>query len=195
MGWTIVGVTLPATASNPIAFSMPANAVTLTANFERRPSSTIMRMVTLKLPAYITSLPTAGISYIPSGSDFVFTLTLPSGQVPMVTTNREIQGEPEVLTALPNDDGTYTFTARQVRQMLEITVTSGVGNAEVSASDVWSHGGKLYVRTAEPYTLYIYTLAGELYRQQAVDAGETVIDLPQGFYIVAMNGKRWKVAP
>ena len=107
-----------------------------------------------------------------------------SGQVPTVKTNREIQGEPEVLTALPNDDGSYTFTVRQIRQMPEITVTSSVGNAEVSASDVWSHGGKLYVRTAQPYTLYIYTLAGQLNKQQSVDAGETVIELPQGFYIV-----------
>ena len=42
--------------------------------------------------------------------------------------------------------------------------------------------------------IYIYTLAGQLYKQQAVEAGETVIDLPQRFYIVVMDGKQWKVA-
>ncbi|MDR2468937.1 MAG: hypothetical protein LBD27_00430, partial [Tannerella sp.] len=80
----------------------------------------------------------------------------------------------------------------QIRQTLEITVTSGVGNADVSASRVWSHGGKLYVRADKAATICIYTPAGQLYRQQAVDEGETVIALPQGFYIIVMNGKRWK---
>ena len=197
-GWTITGLAPGNEWANPLTFLMPSDvgAVTVRANFiPLPPPPPIMRPVTLRLPAGITSLPPAGMYYLQSGNNFEFTLTLPSGQVPTVKTDREIQGTPEVLTALPNDDGTYTFIVRQIRQMLEITVTSGVGNADVATSEVWSHGGKLYVRTAKSYTLYIYTLAGQLYKQQSVDVGETVIELPQGFYIVVMDGKQWKITP
>ena len=153
----------------------------------------VLRWVTLRLPAGVAAQPAAGMYSIRSGSDFTFTLTLPTGYVPVVQTNRLLNGEPEVIVAVPNADGSYTFTVRQVRRTLEITVTTDTGNEAVTASQVWTHGGRLYVRTANAYTLYIYTPAGQLYRQQQVDAGETAIDLPQGFYIVAMDGWRWKV--
>ena len=204
-GYTLSGLFIFKTgdANTSVAFSgrdgvytfvMPAYDVTVTAHFELQPPPLIMRPVTLKLPAGITSQPAAGIHHIQSGSDFTFTLTLPAGQVPTVKTNRLIQGEQEVLTGVANDDGTYTFTVRQIRQTLEITVSSSVGNDAVSASDVWSYGGKLYVRTAKAATIYIYTAAGQLLRQQQVDAGETVIGLPQGVYVVVVDGKRWKIS-
>ena len=86
----------------------------------------------------------------------------------------------------PMPAGTVTLTAH-------FAIASG--NEEVDASYVRSVGGRLYVYTNKPDTIYIYTLSGYLYRQQAVEAGETVIDLPLGCYVVAMGTRSWKVAP
>ncbi|MDR2469438.1 MAG: fibronectin type III domain-containing protein [Tannerella sp.] len=157
----------------------------------------IMRQVTLRLPAGIVSQPASGMHRIASGRDFVFTLTLPSGQVPTVKTDRLIQGDPEVLTALPNADGSYTFTIRQVRQTLEITVTSGVGNAGVSASTtVWANGGTLYIAASTSGEAYIYNVSGQLVKTLHATSlhGETATtQLPRGVYIVVVGGKTYKV--
>jgi hypothetical protein len=155
----------------------------------------VMRLVTLKLPAGVVSQPASGMHRIASGKDFVFTLTILSrAAVPQVRTNRLIAGEPEVIDGVPAGDGRYTFTVPDIRQQIEITLLTDVAVDGVAASRIWAHGGKLYVRAVRPATpLYIYTTAGQLYQQQSVDAGETVIALPPGFYIVELDGKRWKI--
>jgi hypothetical protein len=58
------------------------------------------------------------------------------------------------------------------------------GTETVSGAAVWSYGGNLYVRTPQPAALYVYTVAGVLYRQQMLPAGETAVPLPQGTYFV-----------
>jgi hypothetical protein len=60
----------------------------------------------------------------------------------------------------------------------------GVGSEAIAASGVWSAGGSLHIRTAQPATLNVYTLNGALFHQQTLPAGETAVSLPQGTYFV-----------
>jgi hypothetical protein len=66
-----------------------------------------------------------------------------------------------------------------------------VSNETVTGAAVWSYGSNLYVRTPQPAALYVYTIAGTLYRQQTLPAGETTLPLPQGMYLV-QTGKTVK---
>jgi hypothetical protein len=61
----------------------------------------------------------------------------------------------------------------------------------IAGAAIWSYGSNLYVRTPQPVALYVYTVAGTLYRQQTLPAGETAIPLPQGIYFV-QTGKTVK---
>ena len=69
----------------------------------------------------------------------------------------------------------------------------GVGIETVENESVWTSGGNLYVRTAKACTVSVYTLPGQLIRQQAVGAGETAIPLPQGIYFVKTGGITRKI--
>jgi hypothetical protein len=69
--------------------------------------------------------------------------------------------------------------------------TEDIGDAPTG---VWSSGGVLHIRTAQPSApLKIYTLSGALLRQQTLSAGETTVALPQGVYIVQAGGTVTKV--
>jgi hypothetical protein len=46
----------------------------------------------------------------------------------------------------------------------------------------------LYVQASEAAEVEIYTIAGRLHTRQTVTAGRTEITLPQGIYIVRLNG-------
>jgi hypothetical protein len=63
------------------------------------------------------------------------------------------------------------------------------GNANEPLADmrIWSYGGTLHVRTAQPAVLHVYTLTGALHAQQTLPAGETVLPLPPGMYVVRIG--------
>jgi hypothetical protein len=46
--------------------------------------------------------------------------------------------------------------------------------------------------TVEAGMLRIYTLAGQLLKQQPLAAGETIIPLPQGVYVVSIDDSGMK---
>ncbi|MDR0573162.1 MAG: InlB B-repeat-containing protein [Tannerella sp.] len=143
--------------------------------------------------------PSPGAYYVLSGKDFVFTLTSPSLRpAPTLVTGRIIQGQTEFLTGAPNADGGYTYTIRQVRQRIEIRALDdeniGVDNEGIQETQrVWSYGGKLHIRMDKTAVLSIYTAGGMLYKRQQLNAGDTVIPLNPGFYIVAIGDKYWKI--
>jgi hypothetical protein len=62
------------------------------------------------------------------------------------------------------------------------------------ATRVWSSGGQLYIAAASAGRAQIYTVAGQLMKTVALAAGQTVATpLPPGVYIVAADGRTWKV--
>jgi hypothetical protein len=66
--------------------------------------------------------------------------------------------------------------------------------AVAATAEAWSHAGSLHVRTAQPAALSVYTLSGTLLTRQTLAAGETVIPLPQGIYIVRIGNTAHKIA-
>jgi hypothetical protein len=58
---------------------------------------------------------------------------------------------------------------------------------------IWSYGGNLHVRTAQPDVLHVHTLTGALHAQQTLPAGETTLPLPPGMYIVKVGDRTEKV--
>ncbi|MDR1676527.1 MAG: T9SS type A sorting domain-containing protein, partial [Tannerella sp.] len=58
----------------------------------------------------------------------------------------------------------------------------------------WSSGGQLYITAASTGTAQVYTLTGQPVATVALTAGETAATpLPPGVYIVAIDGKSYKV--
>lgn len=159
----------------------------------------LIREITLPQIDGFVMNPTPGTYKISSGEDFVFMMTsLTSSPVPTLITNRYMDGQYEQLTGELNSDGSYTFTIRSIRQTIKVSVlntdNSGVNNEEMSENQrVWSYGGKLYIRMDKTAALYIYTAEGLLYKRQQLNAGDTVISLEPGFYIVVIDNKYWKI--
>jgi hypothetical protein len=80
----------------------------------------------------------------------------------------------------------YNYSAGELSEYCILYPNTLIPSAAetVVGAAVWSYGGNLYVRTPQPAALYVYTVAGMLYRQQMLPAGETAVTLPQGTYFV-----------
>ena len=137
--------------------------------------------------------PAGEVNYVPMGRNFDFTLTPPSRDLAFtVTTGRIINGIPEKLLGHLNVDGTYTYTVREVRQAVVVTVSTylNVGNETIaSAHRVWTEGNRLFVDAAKPTTVSIYTVTGKRYDVRKVPAGQTsfVLGAP-GVYVIEIAG-------
>jgi hypothetical protein len=70
---------------------------------------------------------------------------------------------------------------------------SGNAAEPVDGTHIWSSAGTLHVRTAQPAVLHVYTPAGALHAQQTLPAGETVLPLPPGIYIVKVGNATEKI--
>jgi hypothetical protein len=167
---------------------------------ERPQPPRISRRVTiLSLPAGVTSDPLPEVDhFVLSGDDFVFTLTVPDGWEPVITTGRVIEGVIESLKG-KRIDGTnsYRLVVQEIRMPMDISVAlevrQEVGN-EVTGVEtkVWSYNNQLYVETSRAGVVSVYTLTGGLLLQQTV-LGNASFTLPLGVYIVRMHGETHKV--
>ena len=140
--------------------------------------------------------------FVKSQEDFVFTVISPS--MPTVKTNptrMDNWRQPILPDVIDNLDGTFTVTIQHVNKAMKVSIAvendveleSGeTGNAAVAADAVWAAGGTLYVQAANPATLSIYTVTGQLYKQATV-SGSASFTLPKGLYIVQLNGKAYKI--
>jgi hypothetical protein len=75
---------------------------------------------------------------------------------------------------------------REDEIIIPVTFNSATGNETptVSRTAIWSYGHNLYITTPVAAHLSIFTLEGSLQKQLLIPAGETVIALPAGVYIV-----------
>lgn len=165
------------------------------------PEVTVMRGVTIDTETgiYVPNA-SAGIHYTPSNKNFTFTAY--SDKAITVSTTRGRDNEGVKIT--DNKDGSYTVTIVKVQQDLTITVKSAstesgaggeegqTGNETLAENAVWAANGTLYVKTADPATLSIYSVTGQLYKQVSV-SGSYSLAMSKGLYIVQLNGKAYKV--
>jgi hypothetical protein len=170
-------------------------ALTITRPADLRPI--IRRSETLPTIAGATTNPPAGVHYVNSGSDFVFTLTLTgaglrSSAPPVIRTGRDNMPDDVVVTS--NADGTYTVCIREIRSAITLSIDLSTGNTDVDGDRIWSSGHTLYIYATHDGEARIYGLTGQLVKALPYTAGETAqTTLPQGVYIVVADGRTHKV--
>ena len=69
----------------------------------------------------------------------------------------------------------------------------GVSNVKVESNSIWASGGNLYIRTDKPCMLSVFTISGQLFRQQTIGIGETLLPLPIGLYFVKVGETTKKI--
>ena len=159
----------------------------------------IMRQVTLPEVEGASSRPSEGVHYVKSRENFTFTLTPHEGYTLehlTVKTNTWRDLEPGGVTLTPNGDGSLTVTIRYVNSSIHLDVSAAVplSNASVATTDVWAHGGRLYIAASQSGTAHIYNVTGTRTKAVHCTAGQTEsVSLPAGAYIVQAGGKTYKV--
>jgi uncharacterized repeat protein (TIGR02543 family) len=167
-------------------------------NSELLPDVQMDREVILPAVDGVVTEPGAGLHYVPSRSDFVFTVTPSSryaNEALVVTTSRTRIADREGVTIVKSATGSYEVTIHMIQDQTEVYISFGqeidTETGLVSLSDgskIWSYRSELHVKTVkEAGVLRVYTLAGQLLKQQPLAIGETILPLPQGVYVVTLD--------
>jgi len=156
------------------------------------------------LPDGITMDPQPGIYTVAQGSNRLFRITVDKEIAAnyvylMVNDEAVLIHDP----AFPEDS--YTYLLIDIYRDTEVSVivredpdpnTDPTGNVQVqNDSRIWTGSGMVYIESVKPDRVFIYTMQGRLYTEQRIAAGETMIQLPAGAYIVVLpeNRKTGKV--
>jgi hypothetical protein len=153
----------------------------------------------IELPAFegVRSSPPPGRHYVNSRQDYTIEFVPVSRNYSLeniaVTSGSVYQDVLGGMLLVRNADGTVSVTFRYVLEPLLVNLTGVLyvdipdANADIDKNAIWSNENRMYVRTAQAGVLKVYTLIGQLYKQQEVVAGETSIPLPKGMYFVTLN--------
>jgi hypothetical protein len=199
-GATVVGNTLTTTATGEFKLIATikdgtASGADYTEYFTINAVSSITHS-RVDLPSDFQTNPVSGSYYVNSGDDFIFYLpveAVPSGQTPNVTTGRDTDTQGGVVITL-RDNGRYEIRIRAIRQDIVVSISFIVGNESVPTAKVWSSGGTLYITSTVAGKAHIYNVVGVPLKILSCIAGETIqTTLTGGLYIVALEGKSWKV--
>ncbi|MDR1524875.1 MAG: T9SS type A sorting domain-containing protein, partial [Tannerella sp.] len=166
------------------------------------PPPLIQRKVIIpEIPGAATS-PAAGVHYVRSSSDFVFTI-IPYPENSnwelciRAFRNASIDESDDGLTVTHNPDGSYTVRVLRVQEEIHFAVTFTaplVSNAPVDRTGSWTDGHLLYIRASRDGEARIYSISGALIQTVAVEAGKTAsVRLPKGFYLVTADGQTYKI--
>ena len=153
----------------------------------------------------IVIAPMKDIYYVAANQDYTFEVYGQEGEELDITTKNPHYAINKGIKIVPTSERTWDVTISKVSTNLELFIDyksrteSGEGgdngesgNATVEKDAIWAAGGTLYVKTGTPGTLSIYTITGQLYKQEAISDSYT-LSMPKGIYIVQLNGKAYKV--
>jgi hypothetical protein len=154
----------------------------------------IKREVVLPVVEGVRTDPEAGSYYVDSRADFEFTV-YPSLEYAhkhlVVTTSRVSIPDEEGVVVRKNADGSYKVTVYYIQDRVEIYIDFDTESGNVQSPDgrqIWSYRNQLHVRTTNITSeLRIYALSGQLIDQRTLTAGETILPLPAGVYIVTLD--------
>ena len=162
--------------------------------FEKQPLPQINRLVFIPSVEGAVIAPGTGNHYVASQTDFRFSVKYSKEEL-KVTTNRIIEGRPEVLTGHLNAAGEYEYVIRRVTE--NITLKFGpndTSNSFVDKAAVWAYDGAIRIRATKEDTVGIYSATGLLVKQKTVSVGETIIPLESGVYMLVFgDGSTHKV--
>ncbi len=163
--------------------------VTLTST----PAPSTTYSVTLPSVEGVTTTPSAGSYSVEEGDGFSFSLTLAKDYD---QSKPVVKAGDKVIEPISGDK----YEIKNITSDVTISITgivknTTVGNAEVDsdALKVWGENGRLHILSAHPCTVYIATFAGRPYRIEALPAGESMIEVPQGAYIVRIGNQSYKI--
>lgn len=145
-----------------------------------------------------TSYP-KGIHYVVSHKHFTITFIPEEGYTlenMKIKTGSKWQDEMGGMRKVINKDGSVTVTFFDVFEPLDIRLSGVVPTSSYpidDASAVWADRGLLYVKADRSRLLEIYTVMGTLLHSRNIDAGETMIPLSRGLYIVKIDNMIQKV--
>ncbi|MDR1781066.1 MAG: right-handed parallel beta-helix repeat-containing protein [Tannerella sp.] len=126
-------------------------------------------------------VPAPGTYYYANGSTVTFTVTPNAGYsldgMKFGTGNTELDKN---MTVTHNANGTVTVKITKVSGNFTIITA----NEDIAGDAIWTEGSTLYIRTAKPSPLTIYTVTGSTHTRQTLPAGETSFTLPRGLYII-----------
>ena len=162
--------------------------------FDKQPLPQINRLVFIPSVEGTVITPGTGNHYVASQQDFRFSVKYSNGEL-KVTTNRIIEGRPEVLTGHLNAAGEYEYVIRRVTENITLKFEPGdVSNSFVDKASVWAYDGAVHIRATKEDTVGIYSAAGLLVKQKNVSVGETSIPLESGVYMLVFgDGSTHKV--
>jgi len=143
--------------------------------------------VTINPISHVTTSTPAGTFNVSKGSQFDITL-IPDADyslkyVKISTGDTEMDKN---LTVTHNSNGTVRITFKNVTKTFTLKVegVSPAANEDIAGDAIWTEGSTLYIRTAKPSPLTIYTVTGSTHTRQTLPAGETSFTLPRGLYII-----------
>jgi hypothetical protein len=189
--WTSSGGGTFANANSAsTTFTMPSNAVTVTANYEdaTRPPSSDNTLSGLNLVAGITLTPafspnvlnyTVEVGY--EVINLVITATAADNAATVVVTGADhlTVGANTVTITVTAEDGTQrTYTVIVTRS----DIPDGI--EQVAAAHVWAYGNTLYIKAIQSGVAYVYTVTGNIAYVVSYHIGDNAITLPAGVYIV-----------
>ena len=140
--------------------------------------------------------------YVPSNKHFTFTVF--SDKEIIATSDRSNDPNDGIIVEKDNTQANaYKVTVKRVQSNFTVKVVqksgsqSGegegtTGNEGAATDAVWGANGTLYVNAATPGAISIYSVTGQLFRQEAI-SGSYTLSMPKGLYIVQFNGKAYKV--
>lgn len=158
---------------------------------------TIMHEVHMPNVEGIITNPDSGKYYVVGHTDFVFTVTAKPGyslDYLVVKTGIPLRDR-EGVRMEKNDNGSVTVTIVKVWEPIYISIEgiSPVSNTQIENAKVWANEKILYVNATEESALQIFTMAGQLIKNEKVPGGITSFILQQGFYVVKLDQKLYKV--
>lgn len=132
-----------------------------------------------------------GSTTVTAGNNFSFTITVKEGYD---ATNMVVKANGTTLT--PDASGRYTIT--NVSSNVIVTVTGLVSataneTLEAQAVKVWTANGQAHIFLPQDSKVQVVTFGGRLYQSIELPAGEMVMPLPQGAYIIRIGETSYKV--
>lgn len=143
--------------------------------------------------------PPKGMYSVISKQDFTIKITPDEGytlEELEITTGSKWQDKEGGMKKIKNPDGSMTVVFRYVTEPLNVQFSGVKPTANQLIQEyaaVWASKDGVHIRTDRPVMVQIYTVMGTLSHREQLSAGEMMLPLPRGLYIVKIDQMVQKV--
>jgi hypothetical protein len=154
----------------------------------------IMRTVHFPEVAGATVSIPPGDFHLESRQDLIFTVYPTEENLDktlVVTTNRDLPDGTQDVYITRQEDGSYQVRIPRIQSTIQLSIEFRSGNDDSSIGlvddfehSVWSDRGRIHIVSHHGGAANIYNASGRLVKVAQLSAGETVVTLPQGLYLI-----------